>query len=117
MTFLVRSFGSLRSASKAIYRPTATFHTSASRWALSEHDRDDESRHIKVEYHKEESLKKQKDGKGEWKHELASQSEQVIAGEKSNLTMDEMRKLGEKKAEEGRNPSNTSETNDPAARK
>ncbi len=48
---------------------------------------------------------------------MASQSEQVVAGEKANMSMDDMTKLGEKKSEEGRNPSNTSETNDPAARK
>jgi len=117
MTFLVRSFGSLRSTSRALYRPAANFHTSASRWAFSEHDRDDDNRHEKVEHHKQDSLNKQKSGKGEWKNELASQSEQVIAGDRSNMTMEEMQKLGEKKAEEGKNPSNTSPTNDPAARK
>lgn len=78
---------------------------------------DDDDRHTRVEYHKQESITKQKEGQGIWKTELASQSEQIVAGEKSDLSMEEMTKLGEQKAEEGKNPSNTAQTNDPAARK
>ncbi|KAI9870439.1 MAG: hypothetical protein M1823_008743, partial [Watsoniomyces obsoletus] len=49
----------------------------------------------KRESHKQDSLKKQKEGNGQWKPELASDGEQVVAGEKSDMSMDEMKKMGE----------------------
>lgn len=38
---------------------------------------DIDDQHVKNEQHKEDSLKKQKDGKGHWKPELASDSEEA----------------------------------------
>ena len=49
-------------------------------------------------------MNKAKGGKGEWKPELASSSEQAVNGDKHNMTMEEMQKLGSQKAEEGKTP-------------
>ena len=53
-------------------------------------------------------MNKAKSGKGEWKPELASASEQAVSGDKNNMSMDEMQKLGEQKAQEGKTPSGSS---------
>jgi len=39
MTFFIRSFAPLRTTSRALYRPAATFHTSTARWVMTEADR------------------------------------------------------------------------------
>lgn len=36
-------------------------------------------RHSEIDYHKEDQLKKQKEGKGHWKKELASNSESAVS--------------------------------------
>ncbi|KAK5078054.1 hypothetical protein LTS08_003105 [Lithohypha guttulata] len=108
MAFLARPMSALRPISRALYRPAATFHTSASRRALSEQDRDDDDRHSKIDHHQSDSIDRAKSGKGEWKPELASQSEQVVNGDKHNMSMEEMTKMGEQKAEEGKKPSGSS---------
>jgi hypothetical protein len=36
----------------------------------------------KYEHHKQDQLKKQKEGKGEWKPELASSSEEALAADR-----------------------------------
>lgn len=51
----------------------------------------------KIESHKQDSVSKVKAGKGEWKPELASASEQSVQGDKSQMTMEEMTKKGEEK--------------------
>ena len=60
---------------------------------------DDESRAQKIDDHKTDSLEKAKTGKGEWKPELASQSEQIAQAEKHDMTMEEMQKMGKEKGE------------------
>ena len=47
-------------------------------------------------------LAKQKRGEGEWKPELASNSEQTVKHDKHNMSFEEMQKEGEKKAKEGK---------------
>merc|ERR1712058_51537 len=54
--------------------------------------------------HKSDSLKKAKTGQGEWKPELGSNSEQNVRGDKHNMTMEQMQKLGQQKANEDKNP-------------
>ncbi|ETN42056.1 uncharacterized protein HMPREF1541_03995, partial [Cyphellophora europaea CBS 101466] len=67
-----------------------------------------DGRESKIDTHKHDSVSRARSGKGEWKPELASSSEQAIQGEKNNMSMDEMQKMGEKKAEEGKTPSGSS---------
>lgn len=88
-------------ASRAIQlsRPVAAFHSSPLRAALSESDRDHPDAAGKTEHHKEDSLKKQKEGKGEHKDELASDSESALKHDKHDLSVDEMQKQGAAKGE------------------
>ncbi|KAJ9650814.1 hypothetical protein H2198_009881 [Neophaeococcomyces mojaviensis] len=108
MTLFIRAFAPLRTTSRALYRPAATFHTSTARCVLNEADRDTHKDHPdrdqKIDHHKHDSVNRAKSGKGEWKPELASQSEQIVSGDRDDMSMDEMQKLGEKKAEEGKAP-------------
>lgn len=63
------------------------------------HDKDTADLTQKRDQHQKDSLDKQKQGKGEWKPELASDSEQAVAGEKSEMSMKEMQEMGQKKGE------------------
>ena len=47
-------------------------------------------------------MSRAKDGKGEWKPELASNSEQVVRHEGHNMSIEEMQKEAIQKAEEGK---------------
>lgn len=47
---------------------------------------------------------KAKEGKGEWKAELASNSEQVVRHEGHNMSIEEMQKEAIQKAKEGKKP-------------
>jgi hypothetical protein len=49
-------------------------------------------------------LLKAKEGKGEWKAELASNSEQVVRHGDHNMSIEEMQKEAIQKAKEGKNP-------------
>lgn len=53
-------------------------------------------------------MQKAKKGDAEWKPELASNSEQAVAGDKNNMSMEEMQKMGKEKAEKGKAPSGSS---------
>lgn len=70
--------------------------------------KDDDARPSKIETHKQDSVARAQAGKGEWKPELASQSEQAVQQENNDMTIEEMQKMGEKKAEEGKRPSGSS---------
>ncbi|KAK5046092.1 hypothetical protein LTR84_008549 [Exophiala bonariae] len=109
MSYLARTFTPLRTVSRSVAsRPVATFHTSSTCRALSEADHDNKDhpeRASNIERHKSDSVDKAKTGKGEWKPELASSSEQAINGDKENKTIEQMQKESAKKAEEGKNPS------------
>ncbi|MCJ1236555.1 hypothetical protein MMC14_004536 [Varicellaria rhodocarpa] len=64
------------------------FHASAPRPALNETDRhkDLEDLHKEIDHHKNDQLNKQKEGKGHWKGELASQSEAALKADKDGLS-------------------------------
>lgn len=68
-------------------------------------DKDHPDRAKHIDHHKSDSVEKAKTGKGEWKPELASSSEQAISGDKNDMTIEQMQKLGSKKAEEDKSPS------------
>ncbi|KEF51641.1 uncharacterized protein A1O9_12276 [Exophiala aquamarina CBS 119918] len=106
MSSLARTVVPLRAIGRSVAsRPAATFHTSSVCQSLSEADHDSPDRASNIDRHKSDSIEKAKTGKGEWKPELASSSEQAISGDKHNMTIEQMQKLGEKKSEEGKNPS------------
>ncbi|KAK5115601.1 hypothetical protein LTR85_009772 [Meristemomyces frigidus] len=64
----------------------------------------DEDRPEKVEYHKQDQLQKQKEGKGHWKDELASDSESIIKADRGDIdaskgTIEQLQKETAKLAE------------------
>ncbi|EXJ76749.1 uncharacterized protein A1O5_01257 [Cladophialophora psammophila CBS 110553] len=61
---------------------------------------DNEGRAADIERHKSDSVEKAKTGRGEWKPELASQSEQATRGDKHNMTMEQMQKMAKEKGEQ-----------------
>jgi hypothetical protein len=65
---------------------------------------DREDRDKDIEHHKNDSVNKAKTGQGEWKPELGSNSEQAVRGDKHNMTMEQMQKLGQERANEDKNP-------------
>jgi len=52
---------------------------------MSESDRDRDNLHEEIEHHKNDGLQKQKDGKGHWKGELASNSEASIKADREEI--------------------------------
>lgn len=67
--------------------------------------KDNEDRAQEIDRHKGDSVEKAKTGRGEWKPELASSSEQAVQSEKDGMTMEQMQKMGAGKAEENKSPS------------
>ncbi|KIW64399.1 hypothetical protein PV04_09334 [Phialophora macrospora] len=103
MSYLARTSGPLRNAGRAFTsRSVAGFHTSSVRLALSEDHAHNEGRAEDIDRHKADSLDKAKTGRGEWKPELASQSEQITHASKNDMTMEEMQKMTKEKAEKDR---------------
>ncbi|EXJ84551.1 hypothetical protein A1O3_05220 [Capronia epimyces CBS 606.96] len=105
MPHLARTFTPLRTVTVGRVFPlrsAAALHTSSARAALSEdhllEHEDNEDRHHEIDRHKSDSVEKAKTGKGEWKPELASSSEQSVHGDKHNLTIEQMQKLGSEKS-------------------
>ncbi|KAF2094464.1 hypothetical protein NA57DRAFT_60506 [Rhizodiscina lignyota] len=76
---------------------TASFRTSAVRLAGKEDKLHHEGRAEEIEVHKQESLKKSKEGKGEWTEELGSSSESIIKAERGEMktTAETIEKLQE----------------------
>ena len=74
---------------------------------------DEEGRDKKIDHHKHDSVNKAKSGEGEWKPELASSSEQIAKAEKNDMSMDEMQKMGSKKAEQDKTPAGSSSSKGP----
>ncbi|KAJ5343425.1 uncharacterized protein N7506_003249 [Penicillium brevicompactum] len=77
---------SIRASSRQAIRsnfalPASTFHTSSAR-SLNENDRHREDLPNHYESHKQEVLKGTQDGKGKWKAELASTSEQNVRADR-----------------------------------
>ncbi|EHY52932.1 hypothetical protein HRR83_009384 [Exophiala dermatitidis] len=109
MSYLARTVTPLRTVGRAFpSRSVAAFHTSSARAALSEDHVHREDRDKDIDHHKRDSVEKAKTGKGEWKPELASQTEQIIQGDRSNLTIEEMQKLGARKSEDDKSPAGSS---------
>jgi len=75
MSFLLRT--SRFAATRPVFAPARTFGSSSVR-ALKESDRDNPD----YEKHKQDQLQKQKEGKGHWKEELASDSEEAVAADR-----------------------------------
>jgi len=77
--------------------PSRAFGTSAARHS-KESDLDNPDNAEQYERHKQDLLKKQKEGKGHWKPELASNSEEAVAadrhkhGENIEETLEELQK-------------------------
>ncbi|MCJ1311304.1 hypothetical protein MMC25_004975 [Agyrium rufum] len=98
MSFLTRAIRSIpRTSVLSSSVPARSFHVTTFRAALSETDRhrDDEETKEHIETHKQDQLQKQKEGKGHWKQELASQSEAALAADKEDVehTEDTIEKL------------------------
>ncbi|RFU31386.1 hypothetical protein B7463_g4946, partial [Scytalidium lignicola] len=53
--------------------------------ALKESDRDTNDKAIDYDKHKQDLLKKQKEGKGHWKSELGSNSEEAVKADRSHV--------------------------------
>lgn len=74
--------------------------------ALKESDRHTEDQGEQNEKHKQDQLQKQKDGKGHWKPELASDSEEAVAADRhehadhSEDGLKDLQKKTEKHADE-----------------
>ncbi|KIW33637.1 hypothetical protein, variant [Cladophialophora immunda] len=101
MSYLTRTSAPLRTAGTAFsFRSIAAIHTSSARLALSEDHAHTEDRAADIERHKSDSVEKAKTGRGEWKPELASQSEQATRGDKHNLTMEQMQKMAKEKGQQ-----------------
>ncbi|RDW85747.1 hypothetical protein BP5796_04072 [Coleophoma crateriformis] len=117
MSFLLRTSTSRFAAARPAFRAARPFSTSRA-LALKESDRaqklnfpalgiqDHPEQSLKNETHKEDSLKKQKSGKGHWKPELASDSEEAVTADRhehadhSEAGIKELQKKTEKAAEE-----------------
>jgi len=69
--------------------------------ALKEDDRHSENMGEHNERHKQDQLQKQRDGKGHWKPELASNSEEAVAADRQagNDSIQEMQKKTAEHAE------------------
>jgi len=101
MSYLSRTFTPLWLAGRALpSRSLAALHTSSARRGLSEDHIHNEDRDKEIERHKGDSVEKAKTGRGEWKPELASQSEQALQGDKDGVTMEQLQKMGEQKAKD-----------------
>ncbi|KAJ5812858.1 hypothetical protein N7447_009881 [Penicillium robsamsonii] len=88
MSFLPSIRASTRQAMRTNFAvPAATFHSSAAR-SLKENDKNREDLPNHYEYHKQESLKGSKVGKGQWKSELASESEAEVKADRGELDGD-----------------------------
>ncbi|TID21331.1 putative mitochondrial carrier protein pet8 [Venturia nashicola] len=96
-----------KSASRRVLSPATRFTTSrtfastAFRQAGKEDALHKEGRSEEIEHHKQDSLKKVKEGSAEWKDALASNSESIVKADRgeldaSNETMEKLQKESEK---------------------
>lgn len=54
------------------------------------------------EKHKQDQIQKQKEGKGHWKPELASNSEEAVNADRSDKTMEQLQKETKERVEKER---------------
>ncbi|KAJ5356710.1 hypothetical protein N7517_011319 [Penicillium concentricum] len=88
MSFLPSIRASSRQAMRTNFAiPAATFHSSAAR-SLKEDDRNREDLPNHYESNKQEGLKSNKEGKGYWNPELASNSEAGVKADRGELDGD-----------------------------
>ncbi|KAG9228400.1 hypothetical protein BJ875DRAFT_477543 [Amylocarpus encephaloides] len=81
MSFLPRT---PRFAAQYAAVPSRSFTVSGARF-LKESDRHNPDQAAENEKHKQDQLRKQKEGKGHWKPELASDSEEAIQAERNHV--------------------------------
>ncbi|KAJ5558944.1 hypothetical protein N7535_009183 [Penicillium sp. DV-2018c] len=82
MSFLAAIRTSSRQAMRSSFvAPASTFHTSAAR-RLHEDDKNRDNLSEHYEAHKQENLKRTKEGKGKWTAELASNSEEIVKADR-----------------------------------
>ncbi|CAI7610381.1 unnamed protein product [Penicillium bialowiezense] len=86
MSFIT-SIRASRQALRSNIIPVSTFHTSAVR-SLKENDRHREDLADHYESHKQQGLKESKEGKGKWKSELASSSEEDVKADRGEFDGD-----------------------------
>ncbi|CAF9941913.1 hypothetical protein IMSHALPRED_003093 [Imshaugia aleurites] len=88
MSFLTRTALRSRASPFSMVPGTRPFHITSTRAALSEsdHDQDVGDRKAQIDHHKDDQLKKQKEGKGHWKGELGSNSESAIKADREEIT-------------------------------
>ncbi|ORY13481.1 hypothetical protein BCR34DRAFT_263784 [Clohesyomyces aquaticus] len=67
----------------------AAYHGTAVRYAGKESALGQEGRHDEIEAEKQDSLSKQKAGKGHWKGELASDSESIVKADRGEVEASE----------------------------
>ncbi|KAF2656524.1 hypothetical protein K491DRAFT_715287 [Lophiostoma macrostomum CBS 122681] len=63
----------------------ANLHQTIARAAGKESALGDEGRSEEIENHKQDLLQKQKDGKGHWKEQLASDSESIVKADRGEV--------------------------------
>ncbi|KAA6409448.1 MAG: hypothetical protein FRX48_07001 [Lasallia pustulata] len=73
------------------------FHPTGLRAALNETDRNRDDVAKEIDHHKDDQLRKQKEGKGHWKGELASNSESAVKADRGDMeaTDDNIQKMQE----------------------
>jgi len=102
MSFLLRTSSRFVAARPVIRTtiPSRTF-TASSIKALKESDHSNPDTTEHNERHKQDQLQKQKDGKGHWKPELASNSEEAVAADRQSKgdSIEEMQKKTKDHAE------------------
>ncbi|TKA49977.1 hypothetical protein B0A49_12860 [Cryomyces minteri] len=80
----LRSSSSIRA-----FNTARSFQTSRTLAAGKESALNHEGRAEEAEHHKQDQLKKQKEGKGHWKDELASDSESIIKADRGEIDASE----------------------------
>ncbi|KAK5112628.1 hypothetical protein LTR62_003943 [Meristemomyces frigidus] len=94
MSALRFSFAARRAPLRTI-GAVRSFQTSRALAASKESTLNQEGRAEEAEAHKQDQLQKQKEGKGHWKDELASDSESIIKADRNEAgsTSDDIKKL------------------------
>jgi len=98
MSFVIRA--SMFKAAKPIGFMGARTFTTSRVVMLKESDRHNPDQGSEYEKHKQDQLQKQKEGKGHWKPELASDSEEAVAADRhSGDSIEDMQKKTAEHAE------------------
>ncbi|KAK0259824.1 hypothetical protein LTS09_005667 [Friedmanniomyces endolithicus] len=88
-------------AARTAQRPSRSFHSCRVLAVGKESELHNENRGEEAEAHKQDQLRKQKEGKGQWKGELASESESMIKADRNETenAEEDIEKLQEKTTE------------------